>query len=338
MSGKSRYLVVVAIVAVAASLTGLIVFTNVGRSGTQAAGVVSPLPSAVAQEQVAKTEAATPPVSTPKPEPVPILAPKEAVPAAKAKATAKPATAPASKGGCLKGVGTWDLAQGQKAMKDSGSCWFYTWSPKDWFGAPAGIEFVPMIWSGKDMGEIGEVKGSTLLGFNEPDLAGQANMSVEQALDLWPQLMNTGMRLGSPSPAWGGDAAGGWLDRFMKGAADRKYRVDFITVHFYTANFDTAQAVNELRTYLTKVYARFHKPIWLTEFALINHDGMIYPPEWQTAAFVKAATNMLEGLPYLERYAWFAMPNTRGNGTGLYNDQGDPTPAGREFEAARRTR
>ncbi len=31
-----------------------------------------------------------------------------------------------------------------------------------------------------------------LLGFNEPDRNDQAAMSVGQALDLWPQLVNTG--------------------------------------------------------------------------------------------------------------------------------------------------
>jgi hypothetical protein len=197
-----------------------------------------------------------------------------------------------------------------------------------------------MIWSGRDIGEVGNVQGPTLLGFNEPDLSGQANMSVEEALNLWPRLMSTGKRLGSPAPSWGGDIAGGWLDRFMKGAADRKYRVDFIALHWYSADFNTATAVNELRSYLARVYAKWHKPIWLTEFALINHSNgaMYYPPQWQTTAFVKAATAMLDGVPYLERYAYFALPATRGNGTGLYSDQGVPTDAGRAFEAARRTK
>ena len=33
---------------------------------------------------------------------------------------------------------------------------------------------------------------SYLLGFNEPDMASQSNMSVQQALDLWPQLEPSG--------------------------------------------------------------------------------------------------------------------------------------------------
>ena len=49
--------------------------------------------------------------------------------------------------------------------------------------------------------ELAEKNGSVLLGFNEPDQPDQANMTVQQALDLWPHLMATGMRLGSPSTA-----------------------------------------------------------------------------------------------------------------------------------------
>ncbi|MCX5355671.1 glycosyl hydrolase [Streptomyces mirabilis] len=40
-------------------------------------------------------------------------------------------------------------------------------------------------------------------------MAGQSNMTAEQALDLWPRLMAAGKVLGSPAVATGGDVAGG---------------------------------------------------------------------------------------------------------------------------------
>lgn len=87
-----------------------------------------------------------------------------------------------------------------------------------------------MIWGAAsvDRAELDRARqaGSTLLGFNEPDFDSQANMSVEQALDLWPQLQATGLRLGSPAPAVDAAEPGGWLDRFLSGARDRGYRVD----------------------------------------------------------------------------------------------------------------
>ena len=133
--------------------------------------------------------------------------------------------------------------------------------------------------------------GKVLLGFNEPDFASQSNMSVTQALDLWPQLQATGLRLGSPAVATGGATAGGWLDRFMTGARERGLRVDFITLHWYGSDFSTA-AVNHLASYIRAVHDRYQLPIWLTEYALIKFGsgGSTYPTAAQQTAFVNGST------------------------------------------------
>src|SRR5262249_54257128 len=152
-----------------------------------------------------------------------------------------------------------------------------------------------------------------------------------QALDLWPQLMATGQRLGSPVPASGAATAGGWLDQFMSGAATRGYRVDFIVLHWYGSDFGAA-AVNQLKSYLQATYNRYHKPIWLTEYALINFSGTPkYPTGAQQASFVTASTQMLDSLSYVERYAWFALPATADSGTGLYTNGTTPTAAGTAY-------
>ncbi len=125
--------------------------------------------------------------------------------------------------------------------------------------APAGVSYVPMIWGAANVtsATLSQVsqEGRILLGFNEPDLASQSNMTVAQALDLWPKLMATGMTLGSPAVAAGAATPGGWLDQFMAGAKTRGYRVDFITVHWYGGDFSTGPAVQELESYLQAIYA-----------------------------------------------------------------------------------
>ena len=78
-------------------------------------------------------------------------------------------------------------------------------------------------------------------------------MTANQALRLWPQLMATRLKLASPAVAFGGATPGGWLDRFMNGAQARGYRVDFITLHWYGADFDTSHAVSQLKSYLQAV-------------------------------------------------------------------------------------
>jgi len=104
--------------------------------------------------------------------------------------------------------------------------------------------------------------------------------------------MRTGKVLGSPAVAYGGDTPGGWLDRFMSGAGAKGYRVDFIALHWYGGDFSTPNAVAQLKSYLQAVYDRYHKPIWLTEFALTDFSGGAarYPTEPAAGAFVTAAT------------------------------------------------
>jgi hypothetical protein len=113
--------------------------------------------------------------------------------------------------------------------------------------------------------------------------------------------------------------------------------VDFVTLHWYGGDFRTANAVAQLKSYLTAVWQRYHKPIWLTEYALIDfgHNPARYPTGSQQAAFVTASTAMLDGLSFLARYAWFALPATPGAGTGLFAPGGAPTEAGKAFERAR---
>jgi hypothetical protein len=205
-----------------------------------------------------------------------------------------------------------------------------------------GAAFVPMIWGAGTVtaANLREVRreGRYLLGFNEPDNSGQSNMTVAQALALWPKLMATGTRLGSPAVATGAATPGGWLDQFMRGAKARHYRVNFIAVHWYGNDFSTRAAVLQLKSYLRAIYARYRLPIWLTEFALIRFGGTVtFPSPAQQAAFVTAATAMLRQLPHLQRYAWFALPATSGDGSaGLFGPGAVATAAGRAFEAVPR--
>ncbi|QHY99849.1 Glycosyl hydrolase catalytic core [Streptomyces sp. S4.7] len=223
-----------------------------------------------------------------------------------------------------KGVSVNSVAGASQALADLGASWYYSWSSNPGSVAkPAGTEFVPMIWGADSVtdAELAQAKeqGTHLLGFNEPDMTEQADMTVEQALDLWPRLQSTGLRLGAPSVAYGGDTPGGWLDRFMSGAAARGYRVDFIPVHWYGGDFGSA-AAEQLRGYLQAVHDRYRKPIWLTEYALIDFSGGTprYPGEQQQIDFVRSSTAMLESQSYVERYSWFTL-STETSRTGLYN-------------------
>ncbi|WP_051275116.1 glycoside hydrolase family protein [Cellulomonas sp. URHD0024] len=272
----------------------------------------------------------TPTAGTPTTVVKPPAAPPKAAPAPPRAAPRPPATHTAKKG-----VATWEFTGATAALKDVGVGWYYNWSTSNAsMPAPSGVEFVPMIWGASNVtpAALG-APGSTLLGFNEPDMGGQANMTVDRALELWPQLQATGKRLGSPAVAWGGDRAGGWLDQFMSGAKARGLRVDFITLHWYGSDFGP-DAVDQLQRYVAGVHARYGLPIWVTEYSLINFSGSPkFPTDDQMTAFIASSTAMFESTPYVERYAWFGLPALE-PGTGLYRDGSTPTPAGVAYRAA----
>lgn len=180
-----------------------------------------------------------------------------------------------------------------------GASWYYTWSPKTRPSKAA--EFVPMMkgeWSLKETGAIRAMGGiSHLLAFNEPERKSQGNVSVERALELWPQLSALAeakkLRLGSPAPS--SDAGGmKWLDRFMEGAKRRKLKVDFVAVHYYRS-----RDAGEFESFVKGLDRSYRLPIWITEFN--GWSG----PEGDHYSFLKKALSFLERSKAVERYAYF---------------------------------
>ena len=168
-----------------------------------------------------------------------------------------------------------------------------------------------------------------LLGFNEPDGKEQANLSVEAALAAWPALMETGRRLGSPSAVHADKA---WMTQFMAEADRRKYRVDFITVHWYAE-----PKVSSLMAYLDKIYRIYQKPLWVTEFAAADWaatspKNIRYTPE-EVSRFMRELLPALERTPYIERFSWFSFRDDDKHGacSALFDAKGKLTELGRIY-------
>lgn len=176
--------------------------------------------------------------------------------------------------------------------------WYYNWGPDG--GSKEGLEFVPMVKGRQHVnpGTLGKIKASgaqVLLGFNEPERKDQGNLSVTDALTLWPQLEATGLRLGSPAPS--SDTNGmAWLEKFMEGVKKNKLRVDFIAVHWYrSANAD------EFDAWLDSLAKKWRRPIWVTEFNAYYAGG-------DRDKFAAQAFKSLERNKKVERYAYFTCP------------------------------
>lgn len=240
------------------------------------------------------------------------------------------------------GISLWDKDNLGTALNDVDRVnfnWYYNWNSQALWDAdstPERTQYVPMIWDETFVTEqsLAQIKASgatTLLGFNEPDDLRQANMTVEQAIALWPLLQATGLRLGSPATTKNGAlGADSWLGRFMAEADKQGLRVDFITVHYYSTDGD----VNAFKAWLEAVHKQYNKPIWVTEWVLAdwNDPGRFTAAE--QAAFARAGSEMMDDLSFVERQSWFAAYEG-GDGwylnSGLFDASNNLTPVGRVF-------
>ena len=185
--------------------------------------------------------------------------------------------------------------------------WLYNWnldrnSPLDW-------EYIPIrqvrYWPPLD--QDWKARGSThVLGYNEPDHADQANMTVADAIFSWPDLLWPGLRVGAPAVSDGGL---GWLYDFIAQADANGLRVDFVPVHYYRCYGDSENpdgTAAQFRNFLQGIYNVVRRPLWVTEWNNgANWTSCADPTFAQQEAAIQAMIDMLENTPFVERYALY---------------------------------
>lgn len=218
------------------------------------------------------------------------------------------------------GIGTWEFEASNipiMHIEKLGFGWYYNWRLDPLWSSTyikRNVPFIPMYWNAKTITASFPKASKALLTFNEPDNFDQANMTVSDAILAWPKLMAKNIRLGSPAPTTEqAIAPNSWLKRFMDQAKMRGYRVDFIALHYYSSD----KSVKAFKTYLEKAYAMYKKPIWVTEWALVDWRNTKRFSYKETALFAKEALEMLDDLSFVERHAYFTTYKYDTFGTGL---------------------
>lgn len=194
--------------------------------------------------------------------------------------------------------------------------WAYNWDWKD-NGLSEEIEFVPMLWNENFAPQL-QSNVATLrrrglkyiLGFNEPDLATQADMSVERAVDSHVRLLNPYSDVLIGSPAVTSDEAGSspgspksleWLRLFLDLCGQKGCKIDFCAVHWY----GHASEAGNMTSFLDRAHkACPGKKIWLTEFQAEGSSE-------EVNLFLLNVLPVLDKLDFIQRYAWFK--TTTGN-------------------------
>ena len=216
--------------------------------------------------------------------------------------------------------------------------WNYSWGSGRIEEQPDEIEFVPMIWgkngvqsSAEDLKtQIGMGMVHRILGFNEPDGKDQSNVSVEKAIELWPELMSLDIPLGSPAVV--GTDKEKWLEEFMKQVEEKDYRVDYICVHNYGGGNAETFKQNMFDTYV-----KYQRPLLITEFAVADWNAKTTAENRHSPAkvleFMKEVLPWLENTDYIYGYSWFAFPtdSPQGCSSALFDQTGKLTQLGKFY-------
>ncbi len=251
-----------------------------------------------------------------------------------------PRTFYVSKKGLALGTDMTDKIQ----LKKLNCSWYYSWGTEACNNhVDEGVEHVPMMWGNGDdvieaMGNL-STKSNYILGFNEPDLEAQANMTLfSDAVAVWKQYITPlDMRKVSPAPSHPFGSSP-WLDYFLNGHyisldnfendgswgiyedfedEDSKTwvegvgdDVDAVTLHYYRNVLD----VQGLKDAVKTLWDKYHKPVWVTELSLF---GMKSNPDFDFSyenldrrrmveQYAADCVKALDEIPYVERYCWFS--------------------------------
>ncbi|AQQ08984.1 Rhamnogalacturonan endolyase YesW precursor [Sedimentisphaera cyanobacteriorum] len=209
--------------------------------------------------------------------------------------------------------------------------WSYNWNISE--TSTLDKEYVPIRqnrwWPG--LGQDWQSRGSShLLGYNEPDSSSQSDIAVGDAIWSWPDLLSTGLRVGSPAVTDGG--VNSWLVPFMQQADSENLRVDFVAVHYYRCRNpqDPAGAAEKMYNYMKNIHDQTGRPIWVTEWNNgANWTDCPDPTYQQQADAISAMIDMMENTPWVERYAIY---NWVEDVRRVQRDDGSLTPAGEVYK------
>jgi hypothetical protein len=146
--------------------------------------------------------------------------------------------------------------------------------------------------------EMEQNRPSHLLGFNEPDISSQSNMSPQDAANLWMQQIHPwgqkGVQLVSPAIAF--DLT--WMASFLSAIESQGGYVDAIALHWYGKPSD----ISQLESYVQQAHSQFGKPIWVTEMGVTTASGANAN---DVLSFVQQITRTFEGYGYVDRFSYF---------------------------------
>lgn len=186
------------------------------------------------------------------------------------------------------------------------------------------MEWYPQYWGPGKQGDFesqvaaGVIKpGMTILGYNEPDQAGQANLSVEDGINSYLAQITPyaaqGYRLATPA-CTSDDNGFNWISGFINGCAGR-CGFSVLQTHYYGTNSDAFIA------YIQKLHDTFGLPIIVSEYAAETFGNGPDIDAGSTAGYVGATQAWLKSQSFIDSYFYFGPETTAAMGGVSLNNQ-----------------
>lgn len=228
---------------------------------------------------------------------------------------------PAAAKSAKRGI-AYDLASpADMAALAPGVSWWYNWSPTPNAAVPSdyqtqyNMDFYPMLWNGNlnSANVVAFLKANPnikyILVLNEPNITSQANMTPQQAAQIWPQYesvaQQTGVQIVGPAMTWGTMSGYedpiAWLDAFYAAyqAANNGNdpQIDYLAFHWY--DYGLSDQLDRL--------GKYNKSFWVTEFANWHsqNDGEQIDTLAKQEAQMTDMVATCESRVDVFRYAWF---------------------------------
>ncbi|WYZ37646.1 hypothetical protein EsH8_II_001152 [Colletotrichum jinshuiense] len=224
--------------------------------------------------------------------------------------------------------------------------WYYTWSTWPAQGLNNSIAFIPLIHGVNDASDseltsrLNRLPESStrLLTFNEPDgttSSGGSSIDPEDAAKAYIEhiipLRDSDSRGWNIShPVVTGSPQGlEWLQKFNESCYDiddNGCPTDFVAVHWYGDATGLKNHLGALREFYNSTAPDLK--YWITEMALPQQDADA------TLAMMNESLTYLDGLDYVEGYAWFGAfreddaNEWTGDAVSLFDDDGGLTDLG----------
>ncbi|KAL5336010.1 hypothetical protein BJX70DRAFT_390301 [Aspergillus crustosus] len=181
--------------------------------------------------------------------------------------------------------------------------WGYNWGFQR-NGIDSSFSFSPMLWglppslSPEWTAAVGADGTTSILGFNEPDLGSQSNITPSDAAAGYLVNMEpfAGLvRISTPAVTNGTppNMGIGWMDQFFEHCTS--CTIDLVAIHWYANNDPEG-----FKAHVQQFYDRYELPIWITEFAASGSED-------EQISFLQEVLPWLDSQPYIERYAYFGV-------------------------------